>query len=525
MSRLEKSIIGIIIFLLIVVISGVYWLRNDSSKDNNVGTQNIVDNNGLADVIDLYPSNCNLYEPFPGVSFTTKEDKVINTSNFRGKTLIIMFWASWCGGCNKEFEKMDEFISSINKYQNVELILVNRLDGEKETKEQALKYLESTGVEIDTLFDKDESVYKELGINKLPTTLIVDTEGYLRTIYPGSIYETSVLEGLIEYAVYGGAYATEQFIISNFQNDFGGIWGMYSDNGKIEKEVLVESQGLLLEYALLTNNQSLFNTALKYIDDNLSEHPLKSWVKPEDGEASSVNALIDDLRIYKALVNARNKWGITDESLYDYSQAILTYNTKDNQPVDFYDFDKNEKAQRFTLCYGDFETLRLLAVENKSFQEVYDKTLKLVTEGYISDAFPLYYSYYDYDKKDYQKVELNMAEALLTVLHLAQIGEVKQETIQWIRERMEDGGIKARYNVNGDVSENYNFDSTAVNALVALIAGEIGDAKLRSIAIQRMEQLRDIDKSSKLYGAFGTYDTPIHAFDQLIPLLVYGDLQ
>jgi hypothetical protein len=336
------------------------------------------------------------------------------------------------------------------------------------------------------------------------------------------------MQAIIEYAVYGGAYATEQFIKKSFTNDVGGIYTNYRDDSEglpSGHDVISESQGIMLEYALKTENKELFDSTFLYLKNNMFKNPLAAWVKPKDKAASDVNALLDDLRIYKALNLAQKLWAGYEPYISGYAEAIDKYNTNKDYLVDSYDFKNKFKAKRFTLCYADFEALEILAQQNKHNQLLYQNTLELVKQGYISDDFPLYYSYYDYSHKAYKQDDLNMAEAMYTLYHLAQIGELKKETIQWLKNNMEQDGIKARYTTDGTVVDGYNYPSTAVNALVVLIANEIGDEKLRSDALKAMEKLRDNHAADALNGSFGHQDENISAFDQLMPLLAYADIE
>ena len=70
--------------------------------------------------------------------------------------------------------------------------------------------------------------------------------------------------------------------------------------------------------------------------------------------------------------------------------------------------------------------------------------------------------------------------------------------------------------------EGYNYESTAVYALIAMIAKEKGDNQLQGMALKKMERMRIIDTSSPYYGAFGMEDgTGITTFDQVLAMLAY----
>lgn len=531
LKKVEKICIVLVLILGLIALGGAIYLKNANKDQDNTDLDIPAADTSheLSEELDIYPSNLHLLEKVPDITLTSGAGEEVSLKDYSGKTIVLTFWNSWCSDCQEEFKYLNDFAKLIDSYKDVEFLLVNRLDGVKETKEQALNYLKDQGIQIETLFDEELQAYKTLGLKMIPTTLIIDGEGVLQVIQPKVMTETAQLKALIEYSLYGGSYATEYFISNNLSGEDGGVHVNYlnkTGTSPIGYDVLSESQGLLLEYGTLTNNQTLFDQTLSYINEHMSAYPLVSWIKPESKDGSSVNALLDDLRIYKSLVAANKLWGNYNYNLSSYGEDIYKYNTKDNQLVDFYDFKKKSKAERFTLCYADFKALEALKATNNKFKSVYENTLNSVKEGYINDNFPLYYSWYNYKKKTYEKDTLNMAEAMYTLYHLAQVGELKDETLKWLRARINGNGIKARYTVEGNVVEGFDYESTAIYALVVMIADEIGDDKLRSDAIIKMEKLRINSAGNELNGSFGYADgSNISSFDQCMPLLAYGKIE
>lgn len=114
-----------------------------------------------------------------------------------------------------------------------------------------------------------------------------------------------------------------------------------------------------------------------------------------------------------------------------------------------------------------------------------------------------------------------MAEALYTLYHLSEIDEIRQESIDWIKKQME-GGIWARYDIEGNVVLGYEYQSSAIYALDGLIAIEINDNNLLSKAVSRMEDYRCFQEGSQLNGAFAKELSDVMSYDQCLALLLYG---
>lgn len=169
--------------------SGVNQFKNESRDDSiNKSTQGK----------DIFKTICELDKPMPKISFVKENGTKLNLEDLKGKTVIITFWASWCKHCNNELKHSEEFYDALKKYDNVEFVLVNKLDGIKETKEQALNYLKQNNIPFATVFDENLLVYNKLGIQMVPTTLVIDTEGILKNINVGEIDDVGKLEALIQ---------------------------------------------------------------------------------------------------------------------------------------------------------------------------------------------------------------------------------------------------------------------------------------------------------------------------------------
>ena len=535
-KRIEKlCIIGIIIALLVFAVCAKMLLREQKNgKDNALGTGVDADDNAekedtLADEIIYYPSQIQINETIPELTFYDEDGVEIKISDFRGKNVILLFWTSWCKYCKEEFQNMQEYSKLLEGYDDVEFILLNKLDGEKETKEQALTFLKENNIPFTTYFDEDLTIFNSLGIKIVPTMLGIDSEGVLKLCNPGNIGTADNLATMIQYVRNGGATETEKFITNELTVE-GGVHTNYLE---IDREspagfdVLSESQGIMMEYAVLKKDKVLFDRFLDYVLQNmLMSNSLAGWMVTKEEGAAETNALVDDLRIFKAVYQANEHWGGYDELVKRWGENILEYNISNRQLVDYYDSKTNKKAKRITLCFLDLEAIELLNNVKNSNHDLYEQSYQLVEGGFINNEFPLYYSWYNYKKMEYVTDNLNMAEAMNTLLNLARVGELKDETIIWLENSLENGGIKARYTTAGGIVEGYNYESTAIYALVAMIGDEIGNTKLVTKAVARMELMRVNDSSLKWNGAFTAAEgKDIFSFDQCMALLAYGYLE
>jgi thiol-disulfide isomerase/thioredoxin len=456
-------------------------------------------------------------------NFTDANGKTVSLSEYRGRPVLVIFWAGWCEYCKKQLSIAQD-IESIAERNGAKVLLINRPNSKKETHDEALSTLHSMKVSFVSWFDDDLAAYRAWGLQQIPTSVILDEQGRTAA-YAAGVLNAGEYEGLFEYALHGGGSATLSFLSEHMTGQDGGVYCnmKISDAAPSGHDVLSETQGLLMRYAVLSRNKTLFDSAWDYTQAKMEQDGLAAWYVTQDGQKAEVNSALDDIRLWKALTAADAVWGGYAQAAETIQNAIYEKNVRNRRLVSFFEFNTGRKSHSLPLCYADIAALQRMAKADTRFAPVAENALKTVQGGYISDDFPLYYASFDYDKDSYSQEDLNTAEALYTLLHLAQAGEMKAESLSWLKERVSGDELAARYHVDGSAVIGYEYHSTAVYALAALIAQKAGDRELYNAALQKMERYRDSDATSETYGAFGDAQTGnFPVFDQCMPLLVYA---
>lgn len=122
----------------------------------------------------------------------------IKLSDFRGKVVVLNFWASWCGPCRIEMPSLEALWQ---RYKNEGLVVltVNRTNSGSETKEKARNYVEGEGFTFPVVFDPRGRLGLMYGINVIPTTYILDKNGVIREVVIGAIsWDTDPVHDIIE---------------------------------------------------------------------------------------------------------------------------------------------------------------------------------------------------------------------------------------------------------------------------------------------------------------------------------------
>lgn len=101
-------------------------------------------------------------------------------SEYRGKVVLINFWASWCGPCQQELPKLSELKSLHDEY-DFELLAIN-IDEEPK---KALRLIKKLGLTFPVLFDDEKQVSKSYDIDAMPMTILIDRNGDVRYMHRG----------------------------------------------------------------------------------------------------------------------------------------------------------------------------------------------------------------------------------------------------------------------------------------------------------------------------------------------------
>ncbi|UEL47513.1 cytochrome c biogenesis protein/redoxin [Terrisporobacter hibernicus] len=181
-----KKIGGILLIIsgLIMSFNGINKI-NESRKDNyKAEVENKTENNKVK-ALDF-----TLYDQYG------KEHKL---SDYKGKTVFLNIWATWCPPCKAEMPHIEELYNEYNK-NNEDVIILGvstpNLGNEGDEKHIS-KFLKDNEYTFPVVFDNNANLIYGYSIQSFPSTFIIDKEGYVREYVPGAM-DKETMKSLIE---------------------------------------------------------------------------------------------------------------------------------------------------------------------------------------------------------------------------------------------------------------------------------------------------------------------------------------
>jgi len=121
-------------------------------------------------------------EKAPLFKMTSTNGDAIDLSSYKGKVILIDFWASWCGPCRKEFPFLIELKEKYGK-DGFEIIAINIDTKEKNMNRFILK--QKNDVNFPIIWDPKSELAKIYKPETMPTTFILDKNGIIKAKHNG----------------------------------------------------------------------------------------------------------------------------------------------------------------------------------------------------------------------------------------------------------------------------------------------------------------------------------------------------
>ena len=184
MKKTVKWIIAAV--FLVFIIAGATLLYNELSDDYK--GNNLVDSSQMSDDTSLKSANA-----APDFTVLDYEGNEVKLSDYKGKPVVLNFWATWCYYCRLE---MPDFNEAYEKYPDVQFLMVNATDGVQETISSAKEYINKENYKFDIFFDTKADAVNSYYITGFPSTFFIDKDGNLITRASGMLNMETLEKGI-----------------------------------------------------------------------------------------------------------------------------------------------------------------------------------------------------------------------------------------------------------------------------------------------------------------------------------------
>ena len=141
----------------------------------------------------------------PEFALKDPDGKVVHLSDYKGKVVLLDFWATWCGPCKIEIPWFAD-IQRKNKDRGFEVLGVSMDD---EGWEAVKPFLSDLGVNYRVVMGNDQTAQLYGGVDALPTTFLIDRAGKIAAVHVGLASRKDFVDG-VEQLLQAPAVAPER---------------------------------------------------------------------------------------------------------------------------------------------------------------------------------------------------------------------------------------------------------------------------------------------------------------------------
>ncbi|POP33707.1 cytochrome C biogenesis protein [Lactonifactor longoviformis] len=176
--------------------------KEDSSKDKK-------DNHSVSDSETSDSDTSDTATPAPDFTLVDQNGETHKLSDYKGKTVFLNFWATWCPPCRQEMPDIQALYETYgeNKEDLIVLGVANpktddHPNNQDETQEKVAGFLSENGYTYPVAMDTTGDVFSAYGISSFPTTFMIDKEGNVYGYVSGAI-TADIMESIVTQTMEG----------------------------------------------------------------------------------------------------------------------------------------------------------------------------------------------------------------------------------------------------------------------------------------------------------------------------------
>lgn len=113
----------------------------------------------------------------PDFTLEDMQGNKVSLSDFKGKVVVVNFWATWCPPCIEEMPSMEKLHQ---KFKGDDFVLL-AVNAEENSRPLVERFLKKNPYTFPVLLDQDAKVQQMYGVYRFPETIIINRQGEIVT--------------------------------------------------------------------------------------------------------------------------------------------------------------------------------------------------------------------------------------------------------------------------------------------------------------------------------------------------------
>ncbi|WP_167858965.1 TlpA family protein disulfide reductase [Paenibacillus cymbidii] len=137
-------------------------------------------------------SAAKLGQPAPDFALEGADGQPIRLADYRGRTVVLNFWATWCPPCRAEMPQMQTFHEQAAASGSGVVVLAVNLTSTESGADKPRQFAQKRGLTFPVALDAAGDVQRAYRVTAYPTTFVVDPQGVVRTVWKGAMSADSL---------------------------------------------------------------------------------------------------------------------------------------------------------------------------------------------------------------------------------------------------------------------------------------------------------------------------------------------